>query len=83
MAGIVYYLLSIKEGMLFFGEIINTLVNSILLSFVYLVGVGLTKIVSKIIKKDFLDTKIEKEKDTYWIDLNSTTKEINSYYRQF
>ena len=46
-----------KEGMKEFGETISIVVNSILLSVVYILGVGITKIFSKIKNKEFLELK--------------------------
>ena len=47
-----------KKGMGDFSENISIIVNSILLSLIYFVGVGLTAILAKVVKKSFLDTKI-------------------------
>lgn len=67
-------------GMKLFGETISAVVNFLLLTFVYFIGVGLTSIVAKLVGKHFLANK---EKGTYWEKLNLTTKQIKEYYRQF
>ena len=72
-----------KEGQRMFGEDIATIINTVLLSFVYVVGVGVTSIFAMIFNKKFLDEKIEKEKLSYWIDYNLTIKNKEEYYRQF
>ncbi len=72
-----------KKGMKLFGDNIALIINSILLSVVYLIGVGITSIVAKLVGKHFLDTKINKEAKTYWSDLDLKKKPINEYYRQF
>jgi len=72
-----------KEGQKMFGEDIATIINTVLLSFVYVVGVGVTSIFAMIFNKKFLDEKIEKEKLSYWIDYNLTIKNKEEYYRQF
>ena len=73
-----------KQGMEMFGQIISTIINSLLLFLVYIIGVGLTSIISKFIfRKHFLDLKISKDKETYWEDLNLGNKKIGDYYRQF
>jgi len=64
------------------GIITNTIINSILLTIVYLIGVGITSIIAKLFRKQFLDVKLSK-KDTYWCDLNLKSKPIEEYYRQF
>jgi len=71
-----------KEGMKNFGGNIALIINTILLFFVYLVGVGLTSIVAKIFGKHFLETKLSK-KNTYWSNLKLKKKPIEEYYRQF
>ena len=51
-----------KRGLRNFGYNIALIINSILLSLVYLVGVGLTSIIAKIFGKHFLDMKLSKKK---------------------
>ena len=71
-----------KKGMGNFGMNITLIINTILLSFVYLIGVGLTSIIAKIFGKHFLETKLSK-KSTYWSNLNLKKKKFEEYYRQF
>ncbi len=73
----------IKKGQKEFGEDIGTLVNTILLTIVYIVGVGPTSIIAKIVKKRFLNLKRDKSAKTYWEDLNLNKRQIEEYYRQF
>ena len=72
-----------KEGQKSFGETIGIIINSILLSFVYLFGVGITFIFAGIFGKHFLELDINKESSSYWSELNLTKKSIKEYYRQF
>ena len=72
----------IKEGFKNFGNLVTNIINSILLFFVYIIGVGLTSIVAKISRKGFLDIK-KKKVDSYWNNLNLKKKPIEKYYRQF
>lgn len=71
-----------KKGNELFGDTIAALVNTFLLTIVYVLGVGLTSIFAKIVQKKFLNIREEKIQ-SYWKDINLTTKEINEYYRQF
>jgi len=73
----------LKKGMHNFSSNITIIINTILLTIVYLIGVGLTSIVAKIFKKHFLENKIQKEKESYWHDLNLKKKPIEEYFRQF
>ena len=72
------FLNGLKEGMLHFGSIIGAVVNTILLSVVYFVGVGISFILGKILNKSFLEKNFLKKK-SYW--LSSSSK--NNFYRQF
>jgi hypothetical protein len=71
-----------KDGMKNFGTTISIIVNSILLFLVYIIGVGLTFIFSKIFKKNFLDTKPENVK-SYWKNINLKNQKKEDCYRQF
>lgn len=71
-----------RKGMKSFGECISIIVNSLLLSVVYLVGVGVTSIFARLFGKHFLDKKPIK-KDSYWEDLNLGKRSMDEYTRQF
>lgn len=77
------FFLGVKEGQKLFGEVISSVINFITLSFVYFFGIGITSIIGKLAGKNYLDNKIEKNKETYWEDLNLNTKLMEDYYRQF
>ena len=72
-----------KRGLGLFGENISTIVNTLLLFVVYLIGIGLTSIFAKITGKVFLEMKLSSKVDTYWLDLNQKVKSDDEYYRQF
>lgn len=74
---------SFMEGSKMFGEFISSIINFILLFFVYFIGVGITSIVAKIFGVEFLDKKIDKKRKTYWKQLNLEVKPLKEYYRQF
>lgn len=82
MNNIKLFFIGFKKGFKDFGHIITNIINSILLSIVYIIGVGLTSIFSKLFKKHFLGLKKRNTK-TYWRDLNLKKKNIEKYYRQF
>ena len=77
------FLKGFKKGMHDFGQNIAVIINSVLLFFVYIIGVGLTSLFAKIFGKHFLQTKRSKNEETYWSDLNLKKKPIEEYYRQF
>ncbi|PIN90013.1 hypothetical protein COU57_04850 [Candidatus Pacearchaeota archaeon CG10_big_fil_rev_8_21_14_0_10_32_14] len=72
-----------KQGQKMFGDDIAVIINSILLSIVYILGVGATSLFAKITGKKFLNEKIDKEKTSYWEEFNLGVKEKEEYYRQF
>jgi len=74
---------NLKKGQKEFGEDMGVIINSILLTVVYLIGAGFTFIISKLSRKRFLDLNINRDKKSYWEDLNLGTKKMEEYYRQF
>ena len=70
-----------KKGMKGFGDNLTIIINSILLSLVYIIGVGLTSLFAKLFRKKFLELK--KRRGTYWSELNLKKKSTEDYYRQF
>ena len=77
------FIIGFNKGQKSFGEQIAIIVNSVLLSFVYFIGVGLTSIFAKIFGKHFLDLEINGKRNSYWEDLNLNKKPVEEYYRQF
>jgi len=71
-----------KEGQKEFGETISAIVNFMLLTIVYIIGVGLTSIFAKLFRKKFINLK-KGNKNSYWVDLNLGKKPILDYYKQF
>lgn len=71
----------IKEGNKFFAEAITTLINTVILTIVYILGIGITAMIAKIIGKNFLE--LNTNNNTYWKDLNIEKKPKEHYYRQF
>lgn len=78
-----YFIKGLKKGMTEFGNNLGVIINSLLLSIVYLIGVGLTSIFAKIVGKHFFGMKPSKKRSTYWSKLDLRKKHIDEYYRQF
>ena len=76
------FFMGFRKGMGYFGHGIALIINTILLSLVYFIGVGITSIFAKLFGKHFLETKLGK-KSTYWSDLNLKKRPLEEYYRQF
>lgn len=83
MSGVKEFANGFSKGMRSFGDNISLIVNSVLLSVAYFLGVGLTAIVAKVAGKNFLEKKTSSEAKSYWSDLNLKKKEFREYYRQF
>ena len=77
------HLSALLEGFKGFSGIFTNIVNFLLLSIVYFVGIGPTSIVARIFGKRFLVLKKDRSRDSYWEDYNLGKKEKESYYRQF
>ncbi len=71
------YIKGFKE----FGLALNNVITLIMLSIVYFVGVGLTSIIAKALKKNFLEFKSADK--TYWKENRITKKKFEDYLRTF
>jgi hypothetical protein len=81
--GLQQFIRGFKKGFTGFSLNINSVISSILLSVVYILGVGLTSMLARLVGKHFLDVELSKKGETYWSDLNLEKKHIERYYRQF
>lgn len=73
----------LKEGSKKYGEEVAFLINCVLLSFAYLVGVGLTWIVARVFHKRFMALAPEPSKTSYWEKSTMSERKKEEYYRQF
>jgi len=67
----------IKRVFFIISKAIQFIINSILLTIVYIIGIGLTSFLAKLTGKKFLGQK--RGTQSYWRDI----KDDNNYYRQF
>ncbi|MBS3132130.1 hypothetical protein J4212_06865 [Candidatus Woesearchaeota archaeon] len=77
------FFLGFKHGMKEFGHCITIIINTALLFFVYIIGVGITSIFAKLMRKEFFPKKPDSGKKTYWEKLELGKEEEDYYYRQF
>lgn len=77
------FFLGFRKGTKDFGHTLSLIINSLMLSIVYIIAVGATFIISRIFRKRFLDMQIAKKSKSYWSNLNLKRKNIWEYYRQF
>jgi uncharacterized membrane-anchored protein YhcB (DUF1043 family) len=71
------------KGQKKFGEDISIIINTILLTIVYILGIGLTSIFAKIFGNHFLDMKLNKESESYWTELDLKKQSMEDHFRQF
>ncbi|MBD3155411.1 MAG: hypothetical protein GF368_02025 [Candidatus Aenigmarchaeota archaeon] len=74
------FLKGFGKGFKKFGEGVSNVVNFVLLTFVYFIGIGITSLFAKIFGKKFLDMK-EGEK-SYWKNKEGE-KELKDYKKMF
>lgn len=68
---------------MYFGERTSTVVNTVLLMAVYCLGVGITSILARLMKKKFLDLRIDTNRTSYWVEIQEAPEKLSRYYRQF
>ena len=61
-------LLSVFTPLARFGRKVGEFNSRVLLSVVYIIGLGSAAVLAKIFRKHFLDLKVEPEKESYWTD---------------
>lgn len=71
------------KGQALFGETISTVVNSLLLSLVYFLGIGLTSIFAKFANRRFLDKETDLLKESYWEEFHFMKIEEGEHFRQY
>ena len=77
------FLNELKEGAKRYGEEVAFLVNCLLLTLAYIVGVGLTWLVAGLVHKKFLAVYPDHSKNSYWEKSNLSNRKKEDYYRQF
>lgn len=70
-----------KTGFRTFGYKVTNVINFVLLSIVYFIGVGTTSLAAKVTNKKFLELK--QEGKTYWKERNLGKQPLGKYYKQF
>ncbi len=77
------YFASVKDGMMFFGERTSAVVNAVLLTGVYILGVGSMSLLAKIIGKKFLELDTDVTRESYWVKKIEPPEKLQRYFRQF
>lgn len=76
------FLKGFKKGFHEFNNNTALVINFVLLTFIYFIGVGMSFILVKISRKRFLHIE-QSNSFSYWNDLDLKTKPLEEYYRQF
>jgi hypothetical protein len=80
MAGIDFWN-GLKQGFRAFSANINAVVNTVLLSIAYVIGIGVTALVAKVAGKKFLT--MQRAKGTYWKPVQKREQPLDEAFRQF
>jgi hypothetical protein len=64
-----------------YSKIIILVINSVILTFVYFIGIGFTFLIKKITKKRLFN--LDKNEKTYWEDRKEEKKSLNDFYNPF
>jgi len=83
MTNRIKFIAGFRSGLKSYGHTISILINTVLLLVTYLVGVGITSIVARLVGKKFLDNKKKPRQQTFWIKTTMGTGSKKDYYRQF
>lgn len=76
------FLKSFFEGMKSVGMHISTVVNAVLLTLIYIFGVGVATFFMRIKRTSLLSVR-KKSKSSYYTTKKIETEKIEDYYRQF
>jgi broad specificity polyphosphatase/5'/3'-nucleotidase SurE len=79
------FLTNYVRGFKLFSESISSIINFVLLSLVYVIGVGVTSFFSKLLKKSFIKKSQNKKISSYWknFSLKEDEKTQESSYRMW
>ena len=65
------------------GESFTIAFNAFFLTIAYVVGVGITAMVAKVVRKHFLDLGWPANRQTHWVENTIKTERFEKYRRQF
>lgn len=71
------------DGFKNFGLNFNVIINLVILSLVYLIGIGPSSIVAKSLGKHFLELKLARRRKSYWVKFDAGAPKISNFLRQF
>ena len=63
-------------------KLISSIINFVLLSIVYFIGIGIVSISAKLFRKHFLELK-KQNKQSNWHEHKVTKQPLENYYRTF
>ncbi|QQG39505.1 MAG: hypothetical protein HYS81_03930 [Candidatus Aenigmatarchaeota archaeon] len=71
-----------KSGFQGFGHFVSDVVNFVLLTFVWLIGIGPASVLGKFTGKKFLDMELVM-RESYWVAYVVKTEPLESYEKQY
>ncbi len=73
----------LKKSFLAFGGFMQKVVNTILFTVVYFIGIGLTSLFMKLFGKKFLELSPTKEQDSYYKECTATKRSKEDFFRLY
>ena len=73
----------LKEYWLRFAKFLGKVNTIILLSLVYIIVIGVFALVIKVLRRDFLQKKIDKNSTTYWQERKMAEESLQRFASQF
>lgn len=74
--------IGVLDGFKEFGEIFPSILNFIILTVIYFVGIGFSSVLKLVLRKEFMELKTDKKKKSYWEDLN-IGKNKDNIFKQY
>lgn len=76
------FYLFVKKVWMTFSKVLGWLMTKVILSLIFYIMVFPISIISKIFNKSFLDVKIDKSKDSYWVYRDASQAHQKDYYEK-
>ncbi len=83
MGNVRLFLKGFKKGFKECGDILSRIVNGFALLIVFIFGIGLISVISKLFHKKYLDKNFKSKSASYWVDSNIKNKKKEDYYKPF
>ena len=85
LLGFTFYkiLMPLQKAWMAFAVVMGFVMSRIILAIVFYAVVTPIGLIFRILRKDILDQRIDRERESYWIELPEEVKAIDTYEKQF